>query len=60
MDYKILDDTVELITRQMLKDVFVDGKKDELVTMKKSDLYKLCIKLVKLIQQIEKGVEKYD
>ncbi len=51
-----LDDTIELLTKQMLEDVFKDKKenKKELITMSKTDLYKFCIKLVKLIQQVEK------
>ncbi len=50
-----LDDTIELLTKQMLEDVFKDKKenKKELITMSKTDLYKFCIKLVKLIQQVE-------
>lgn len=52
----ILDDTIELLTRQMLEDVFKDKKenKKEMITMSKADLYKFCIDLVKLIQRIEK------
>lgn len=55
MDLKVLDDTIELLTKQMLEDVFKDKKenKEKLITMSKADLYKFCIKLVKLIQQIE-------
>ena len=51
-----LDDTIELLTKQMLEDVFKDKKenKKELITMSKTDLYKFCIKLVKLIHQVEK------
>lgn len=50
-----LDDTIELLTKQMLEGVFKDKKenKKELITMSKTDLYKFCIKLVKLIQQVE-------
>lgn len=53
---EVLDDTIELLTKQMLEDVFKDKKenKKELITMSKTDLYKFCIKLVKLIQQVEK------
>lgn len=52
----MLDDTIELLTKQMLEDVFKDRKenKKELITMSKTDLYKFCIKLVKLIQRVEK------
>ena len=50
-----LEDTIELLTKQMLEDVFKDKKenKKELITMSKTDLYKFCIRLVKLIQQVE-------
>lgn len=50
-----LEDTIELLTKQMLEDVFKDKKenKQELITMSKADLYKFCIRLVKLIKQIE-------
>ena len=55
-----LDDTIELLTKQMLEDVFKDKKenKKELITMSKTDLYKFCIRLVKLIQRIENMEEK--
>lgn len=51
----MLDDTIELLTKQMLEDVFNDKKenKEKLITMSKADLYKFCIRLVKLIQQVE-------
>lgn len=51
----MLDDTIELLTKQMLEDVFNDKKenKEKLITMSKADLYKFCIKLIKLIKQIE-------
>ena len=50
-----LEDTIELLTKQMLEDVYKDKKenKQELITMSKADLYKFCIRLVKLIQQVE-------
>lgn len=55
----MLDETIELLTRQMLEDVFNDKKenKQELITMSKTDLYQFCIKLVKLIQQVERMEE---
>lgn len=51
-----LDDTIELLTKQMLEDVFKDKKenKEKLITISKADLYKFCIKLVKLIQRVER------
>lgn len=52
----MLDETIELLTKQMLEDVFEDKKenKNKMITMSKADLYKFCIKLVKLIQRVEK------
>lgn len=51
----MLDEAIDLLTRQMLEDVFDDkkNKKMQVITMSKADLYRFCIKLVKLIQQIE-------
>lgn len=56
----MLDETIDLLTRQMLEDVFNDkkNKQKQMVTMSKADLYKFCIKLVKLIQRIESMEEK--
>ena len=52
----VLDDTIELLTKQMLEDIFKDKEenKESMITMSKTDLYKFCIKLVKLIQQVER------
>lgn len=56
----MLDETIDLLTRQMLEDVFNDKKNNQkqMITMSKDDLYKFCIKLVKLIQRIENMEEK--
>lgn len=55
MDLEVLDDAIELLTKQMLEDVFKDKKenKKEMITMSKADLYKFCIDLVKLIKRVE-------
>lgn len=60
MDLVILDDTIELLTKQMLEDVFKDKKenKKEMITMSKADLYKFCINLIKLIQRVENMEDK--
>lgn len=60
MDLEVLDDTIELLTKQMLEDVFKDKKenKKEMITMSKVDLYKFCIDLVKLIKRVENMEEK--
>lgn len=51
----MLEETIELLTKQMLEDIFKAKKenKTEKITMTKTDLYKFCIKLVKLIYQVE-------
>lgn len=56
----MLDETIDLLTRQMLEDVFNDkkNKQKQMIIMSKTDLYKFCIKLVKLIQRIENMEEK--
>jgi hypothetical protein len=56
----MLDETIDLLTRQMLEDVFNDkkNKQKQMIIMSKADLYKFCIKLVKLIQRIENMEEK--
>ena len=56
----MLEETIDLLTRQMLEDVFNDkkNKQKQMITMNKADLYKFCIKLVKLIQRIENMEEK--
>lgn len=56
----MLDETIDLLTRQMLEDVFNDkkNKQKQMIIMSKTDLYKFCIKLVKLIQRIEDMEEK--
>lgn len=56
----MLDDTIEILTRLMLKDVYNDKKNNcnKKIVMNKADLYKFCIKLVKIIKQIEEMEEK--
>lgn len=51
----MLDETIELLTKQMLQDVFKDKQTNNntLITMTKADLYRFCIKLIKLIQRVE-------
>lgn len=51
----MLDDTIELLTKQMLEDLFKNKQenKKELITMSKADLCKFCIKLVQLLKQVD-------
>ena len=51
----MLDEAIELLTKQMIEDVF-EHKKDsniQRIVMTKADLYKFCINLVKLLKRIE-------
>ena len=51
----MLNETIDLLTRKMLEEAFKDKKNNQkqMITMSKADLYKFCIKLIKLIQRIE-------
>lgn len=51
----MLDEALELLTKQMIEDVFNSKKenKKEIITMTKADLYKFCIELIKLLKRIE-------
>ena len=51
----MLDEAIELLTRQMLKDVYDDKKNNNIqkIVMTKADLYKFCIKLIKLLKNFE-------
>lgn len=51
----MLDETIKLLTKQMLEDVFNDKKNNQktMITISRADLYKFCIKLVKLIKQVD-------
>ena len=50
----MLDEAIELLTKQMIKETFEnkDGNKETILVMSKVELYKFCIKLVKLIKRI--------
>lgn len=51
----MLDEAIEILTRQMIKDVFDDKKNNNIqkIVMTKADLYKFCINLIKLLKRIE-------
>lgn len=51
----MLDETIYLLTSQMLEEVFNNKKNNQkqMIVMSKTDLYRFSIKLVKLIQRIE-------
>lgn len=51
----MLDETIYLLTSQMLEEVFNNKKnnQEQMIVMSKTDLYRFSIKLVKLIQRIE-------
>lgn len=52
----MLDDTIELLTKQMIENNFKEQNEKYHKTIKitKTQLYQFCIKLVKLIQKVEK------
>lgn len=49
----VLDEAVELLTKMMIEEDFKNkkNKKDSKIVISKMDLYKLCIKLLKLIKR---------
>lgn len=51
----ILDEALDYITKIMLKSRYeeVKSKKEEVITMRKVDFYNFCIKLVKLLKNVE-------
>ncbi len=49
----MLDETIEVLTEQMIKDHFANqGNKEEKFIISKQDLYEFCIKLVKVIEGV--------
>lgn len=48
----MLDDAIELLTKMMIQEDFENKKKKQepMITMSKTDLYKFCVKLLKLIK----------
>lgn len=51
----MLDETIDLLTKQMIEKDFQLKKenKDVVIKMKPTDLYNFCIKLIKLIKRVE-------
>lgn len=49
----VLDEAIELLTKMMIEEDFKNkkNKKDSKIVISKMDLYKLCIKLLKLIKR---------
>lgn len=63
----LLEEAIEILTKMMIEDSFKDKakNKESKVVMSKVELYKFCIKLLKLIQQEEyyeccEKMEDYD
>ena len=53
MSNKILEDTIEILTKQMIKDNFQSkGDKEEKYILTKQELYKFSIRLIKVINRI--------
>lgn len=51
----ILDDTIELLTKYMIEEDFASKK--QMVRNNKVRLYKFCIKLIKLIKEVNESEE---
>ncbi len=51
----MLDEVIEILTKQMLKDTYQDIKysKDTKIVMTKVEFYNFCIKLIKVIKEVE-------
>lgn len=51
----MLNDVIEILTKQMLKDTYQDRKnnKDTKIVMTKAEFYNFCIKLIKVIKEVE-------
>lgn len=48
----MLDDAIEILTKLMLNDSYKDNDSDKTIVVKKSTIYRLCIKMLKLINQL--------
>lgn len=55
----MLEDVIEILTKQMIEDAFKDNKKNivEQAVITKTDLYSFCIKLMKLLKEVEEEYE---
>ncbi len=52
-DNKILEDAIEILTEQMIKDNFQNkGVKEDKYILTKQDLYKFSIELIKLVKEV--------
>ena len=51
----MLNETIEILTKQMIEESFEEKKNNQeiVIKMTKTDLYKFCIKLVKLIKEVD-------
>ncbi len=51
----MLDDTIEILTNQMIEEHFKvkQENKEVIIKMRMVDLYRFCIKLIKLIKEVE-------
>ena len=51
----MLDDSIEILTKQMLESAFKDkkNKHNTIIKMTKTELYQFCIKLIKTIKEAE-------
>lgn len=51
----MLEDVIEILTKQMLKETFEDKKNNTntKIVMTKVEFYNFCIKLIKVIKEVE-------
>lgn len=54
MENEILENTIEILTEQMIKNNFQNrGVKGDKYIISKQDLYKFSIKLIKVVKEVE-------
>ena len=55
----MLEDTIEILTKQMIEDAFKNSKSNvtEIAVISKTDLYNFCIKLINLLKELEERYE---
>ena len=55
----ILEEAIEILTKQMIEEFFVD-KNEKKYIITKQDLYTFSIKLIKVIKRVEDDYNKYN
>lgn len=53
MDNNILEDVLEVLVKEMIKSNFESkGLKEEKYIVSKQDLYRFCIRLIKIVKEV--------